>query len=983
MPHYIVDMNLFSGSVDTFRTAVGGYFSFNLDEAGSYPAEAVMVYGCSPTAPKSPFFRLIEAASGKTHPINERTLFPNYQTPIRIYGDSENILSDEHWKAVIMGGTFGDNSYSAIYKKEVFDDRTFRISMPVSLQEYKNLLASPIGGTPSLGPTPTIDITPKYNYYLPNYQEHIEGLRSELLIPNMNFFQLLSGAYEDFTMGGLYVGGELGALGEFHEDRLYGEFGRDAFSDVIVEPLITMCGDLPDTYAGIMPPIFHLERMLKPPAITPMFVDEWARIDWRLEGDEPVYMEHASNLLHAYLDWAVPTYQATITNAMEEEMIDKIENILVGEGAYDNIMGAMEYNKYKFPFYIDIEIPVMKNDIMEELFDPLAKGGLEHSRIRGSWDLDVNFSQRFLKILKEAFTGELTELSPTPEDFLNYQPVHWTYDTGALTFSSTYEEDNFRSIDFAQMLMYAYNEPLAVNNNCLFLNKLTAPVMAAYDETGVFRHLNSKTAIDYLTSLRKRVVDSSDYSWWDSIAPRDGEFTENPVCKTVTYKSLYESESLADIMAYRIEKINEETGETIQNIWILNSPSRLSSLPGTPIDMIKYYDSQVKYGQKYTYNIYAYVFNVIKKYSLSDIRLTRKIAQDLDTGEVCLEFYDPETMTAASQLYVDRDESLDNELAPTSITTMEASDRYMADLNFNYEPGFRLVEMPIYSKTVNVLDHPPNELKLEPFQLLDDSKTIGFKMYYELNEASLTLPVPITATDLEYETDYKISYTLFPEDKVSAKSVSRPLNVEVFRISQKPTSMTDFDGNLIQTISLNIGDYTLNAPLSEITLAETFRISEAYGYAVPWPYEKEYSYTTAVAYDKIKTNTKYYYVFRVVNGAGVSGKVSIIYEAELVNDGGYLYTIFNTLLPGELTEEKFIEPSTAFKKLLQLQPNISQVILNDELVDYSDYALSQVEALTIGGSEDPIWDQTFKVRLTSKKTSKKIDLNVTYKLRDY
>jgi len=32
----------------------------------------------------------------------------------------------------------------------------------------------------------------------------------------------------------------------------------------------------------------------------------------------------------------------------------------------------------------------------------------------------------------------------------------------------------------------------------------------------------------------------------------------------------------------------------------------------------------------------------------------------------------------------------------------------------------------------------------------------------------------------------------------------------------------------------------------------------------------------------------------------------------------------------------------------------------------------------IGTAADLIWDKTFKIRLTSKKTGKKIDLNVTY-----
>jgi len=53
---------------------------------------------------------------------------------------------------------------------------------------------------------------------------------------------------------------------------------------------------------------------------------------------------------------------------------------------------------------------------------------------------------------------------------------------------------------------------------------------------------------------------------------------------------------------------------------------------------------------------------------------------------------------------------------------------------------------------------------------------------------------------------------------------------------------------------------------------------------------------------------------------------------------------------------------------------------NTDDLDYNQSAASQIEDLIVGSAEDLIWDKTFKVRLTSKKTSRKIDLNITYKL---
>jgi hypothetical protein len=61
-------------------------------------------------------------------------------------------------------------------------------------------------------------------------------------------------------------------------------------------------------------------------------------------------------------------------------------------------------------------------------------------------------------------------------------------------------------------------------------------------------------------------------------------------------------------------------------------------------------------------------------------------------------------------------------------------------------------------------------------------------------------------------------------------------------------------------------------------------------------------------------------------------------------------------------------------------PHASQLVLVDSGVDYTEPAYTQLDNLEVGSEdlEDKIWGKTFKLRLTSKKTGKKIDLNITY-----
>ena len=111
------------------------------------------------------------------------------------------------------------------------------------------------------------------------------------------------------------------------------------------------------------------------------------------------------------------------------------------------------------------------------------------------------------------------------------------------------------------------------------------------------------------------------------------------------------------------------------------------------------------------------------------------------------------------------------------------------------------------------------------------------------------------------------------------------------------------------------------------------------------------------------------------------GHTSEIYETELVNDGGYLYATFNVLSEEDLEEKIYTEPSKGFKKIIQVLPNLRQIDFDDTEVDFNKTAASQIKNLKVGSAEELIWDKTFKLRLTSKKTGKKIDLNITYKLR--
>ena len=131
------------------------------------------------------------------------------------------------------------------------------------------------------------------------------------------------------------------------------------------------------------------------------------------------------------------------------------------------------------------------------------------------------------------------------------------------------------------------------------------------------------------------------------------------------------------------------------------------------VDFVRtYFDTQVKYGEKYTYNIYAYVLTIGIKYKFTDLAITRQIGQygvsdmavDLGLSEPgdlnhCLEFYNPTTEKATPQLMDPDDLIKDNDFATSA--QLYTEDQYLADFYLNSEPSAKIMEIPILSKAVS------------------------------------------------------------------------------------------------------------------------------------------------------------------------------------------------------------------------------------------------------------------------------------------
>jgi DNA-binding ferritin-like protein len=386
--------------------------------------------------------------------------------------------------------------------------------------------------------------------------------------------------------------------------------------------------------------------------------------------------------------------------------------------------------------------------------------------------------------------------------------------------------------------------------------------------------------------------------------------------------------------------------------------------------------------------VFSYVLLQGYKYQTTGLVATRKIAEEGDMN--CLEFYDPYTGQTSPQLASEenlrtltdtiqqllaekrqlqpflssadtlsdfeekRIEQIDREIEKTqqfintlaSNAQINSTSRYFADFNITIEPSVKIVEIPLEEKTMRIVDHPPNDFNVSPYHLQDQSNRLAFYLKYDTFSAD-TEPYPntITATDERNEASYKEGKDFVPGSLTKEESVSAARFIEVYRMMEKPTSYQSFENNLRTTIDLK---------------SEAGDIASDHFFI-----------------ERVRENVKYYYTFRAVNENGVAGQLSPIFESELINDGGYVYGLFNQLSEDELVEPPPKSPILAIKNLLNVVPNIQHLQLDTSGADFTNNSVDEIGLVELGTGEG-FWNEKFKIRLTSKKTGRKLDLNLTF-----
>ena len=121
--------------------------------------------------------------------------------------------------------------------------------------------------------------------------------------------------------------------------------------------------------------------------------------------------------------------------------------------------------------------------------------------------------------------------------------------------------------------------------------------------------------------------------------------------------------------------------------------------------------------------------------------------------------------------------------------------------------------------------------------------------------------------------------------------------------------------------------------------------------------------------DSIEPNKKYYYTFRTVDNHGHISNPTPVYEVELIDEKGAVKPIIKTISM-EAGENK--APLKEFQKYLLIKPTERQIYFSEEPGVNSIFS----------AAGDPNNKKKYKMRLTSKGTGKKIDINFSFTKKD-
>jgi len=1000
----IFDLNLFSGSSELLRQSAGAYFSTNSNS---------QIYFTEANSDISTFVTSAEEGESivVSDSLSKKLIYP---TRLSIL-DKNTFLSDDEWKAFLIGGDFGSKTYPGLYNELVYADHSNAASLPYRPRELVNTDRAP-----------SLTLTTEYFNYYSRYQTDVDLLQSELQAPNIYLLQSGMLNYDDSVTSPMGTG-EYPAIKEFltntfvNSEKTIDEKQKNLFvvnNNVLQEAILnreetaamdgvtTFDDDLIKKYSlmpyGIK---FSIDRALTTNSPNRDYRNIIEKNNYQiklLKLLKETFQKEIS-LTPSVINFGVNT-DSVISNGTYETDVAKTETqpfqiidapamFLYGYRNYlsetnDAMVLSSSSDDFKFINGMVFDLTgthryrYSSNNI--SMFNGII--GAMNSKFESS-EQDINTIDKFLNQAGESkyyetlayrvqkIGGQPTGDSNTENTIQNI----WFYNSGdAIDYLDTqvkYDtEYTYKAFKYDIVQGYKYQlsdvtttRQIAVTasgNNELHCLEFYDPFTGQARNNLLNDTYASEEYKNYLTRRISKLKQWRDILQADKVRAEDFIGLTLPAVALRRVRILTNSDNFivldnSSSPTYR-DMLDDGSGGGTDGAYPYYTLSRLLSDDElTEIDTIGY--QGYFYGQEAIeiYKTYTGLFtgrllfseykDTLEITTAEDDTLLEPKAQAQLTIDTITPILDSVTGLLSSE------QTLLDSIENTNTTQAQLSSlyAYLADFNINIEPSLKIIEIPLEEKRMRIVDHPPNDFVVTPHHFLDQSNRLAFYCKYDtFSMKAVTYPPTLTARDELNREAYLTGNDFIDSSEQTQESVSRARFLEVYRTTDKPTSYRSFSG----------------------TLRETIDLRQSNGDIV----------TDHLFVERVRENITYYYAFRAVNENGVAGQMSPVFESELINDGGYTYGRFEQHLEEDLAEPKPKEPLSAVKKLLNIIPNIQHLELDTSRASFADPSSTAIDNISLGSNvSDPLFsDDTnryFKIRLTSKKTGRKLDINIGFK----
>ena len=263
-------------------------------------------------------------------------------------------------------------------------------------------------------------------------------------------------------------------------------------------------------------------------------------------------------------------------------------------------------------------------------------------------------------------------------------------------------------------------------------------------------------------------------------------------------------------------------------------------------------------------------------------------------------------------------------------------------LTFVNRPSLQMLEIPVLTQDSIITDIPNPPPEVSFFNERGNKNEIAIV----LDQATIVENSSPDNYPTYFSGDYVSQNKVFRQQQdtqIQFSTIYTSNIYEIYRVDEKPKGYADFENNLLTIIG-----------------------------------EAGVEQTDNLFRDLVVPHKKYYYLIRTLTNFGIHSNPTRIYEVEVIQDSDETYLVYNEFkfeTVNNTTETKL------FKKFLQIKPSLPQVAFDrDQINDLSTTDIYNTSV--VGTDQDLVWGRQFKIRVTSKKTGKKIDLNVTFNLVD-